>query len=64
MGAEKGRQLGMPLDKFTDGAFNGLLSGSDQVIIGSVGPATVFNDIVDKRRKAFEDLAKMLRGEH
>jgi len=43
MGEEKGRQLGMPLDDFTDAA-NGLSSGSDQIIIGSV----TFQDIVDK----------------
>ncbi|ETI21995.1 hypothetical protein G647_06065 [Cladophialophora carrionii CBS 160.54] len=61
MGADQGRQLGMPVDKFCDAAFDGLLSGSDQIVIGSVGPAHVFHDIVDKRREAFENLAKMMR---
>ncbi|OCT52073.1 hypothetical protein CLCR_09272 [Cladophialophora carrionii] len=57
----QGRQLGMPVDKFCDAAFDGLLSGSDQIVIGSVGPAHHFHDIVDKRREAFENLAKMMR---
>jgi hypothetical protein len=64
MGAEKGRQLGMPLDKFTNEAFAGLVSGKDQIIIGSIGPADVFNEIVDKRRTAFENLSKMMKGPH
>lgn len=63
MGAEKGRELGMPIDRFTEAAYNGLVSGSDQIIIGSVGPADTFNEIVDKRRATFENLAKMMRGE-
>lgn len=59
-----GRQLGMPLQAFVDEAFKGLASGSDQVVIGSIGPAETFNEIIDKRRSAFQNLAKMMRGEH
>ena len=54
--------MGMPVKEFTDAVFKGLLAGEDQIIIGSVGPAQIFNDIVDKRREAFENLSKMLRG--
>ncbi|EXJ59037.1 hypothetical protein A1O7_06468 [Cladophialophora yegresii CBS 114405] len=64
MGADKGRKLGMPVDRFCDAAFDGLLSGSDQIVIGSVGPAQFFNDIVDKRRQTFENLAKMMKERH
>ena len=60
---EQGRQLGMPVDAFTDEAYKGLASGSDQVVIGSIGPVDTFNEIVDKRRTAFENLSKMMRGE-
>ena len=63
MNENTGRQLGMPLDIFTEEAYKGLVSGGDQVIIGSIGPADTFNEIVDKRRTAFENLAKMMRGE-
>lgn len=59
-----GRQLGMPVQAFVDEAFKGLASGSDQVVIGSIGPAETFNEIIDKRRSAFQNLAKMMRGEH
>jgi len=62
MGEEKGRQLGMPLDQFTDAAYRGIASGSDQVVIGSVGPEETFNDIINKRRTACENLSKILRG--
>ena len=54
--------MGMPVGKFTDEAHKGLLDGKDQIIIGSIGPADTFHDIVDKRRSAFENLAKMLRS--
>ena len=59
MGSE-GRKIGMPLDKFTDETWKGLESGTDQVIVGSIGQDERFNDIVNKRRAAFEDLAKVM----
>ena len=60
---ESGQQLGMPVDAFTDEAYKGLASGSDQIIIGAIGPTDTFNQIIDKRRTAFENLAMMMRGE-
>ena len=60
MGKVFGRKMGMPLDKFTDEAYRGLVSGIDQVIIGSIGPAEAWNDMVTKRRAAFENLSKMV----
>ena len=63
MDPEKGRQLGMPVRKFVDETYKGLASGSDQVIVGSVGSVDTFNEIVDKRRSTFQNLAKMMRGE-
>ncbi len=62
MAERKGRQLGMPLDMFTDEAYKGLASGRDQIVIGAIGPADTFNEIIDKRRIAFENLAKMMRA--
>lgn len=53
----------MPIKAFTDQAYEGLASGKDQVIIGAIGPADTFHEIVDKRRNAFENLSKMMRGE-
>lgn len=63
MGHETGRQLGMPLRAYVDETYKGLVSGSDQVVVGSIGPADTFNEIVDKRRNTFQNLAKMMRGE-
>ncbi|MCJ1321743.1 hypothetical protein MMC15_007088 [Xylographa vitiligo] len=62
MGVDRGRSLGMPLDKFCDEAYTGLASGKDQVVIGSIGPQEKFMDIVDKRRSTFEFLANMMRS--
>ncbi|EXJ85028.1 hypothetical protein A1O3_05703 [Capronia epimyces CBS 606.96] len=63
MGQEKGRQMGMPVGEFTDIAYQELVSGSDQIIIGTIaGPAEDFQDVVNKRRKAFETLAQFMRG--
>ncbi|KAJ5152741.1 uncharacterized protein N7482_009219 [Penicillium canariense] len=59
---ERGRALGMPLDQFIDQAHEGLLAGKDQIIIGAIGPAETFNEIVDKRRAAFDGLAKIMRS--
>ena len=62
MGEDKGRALGMPLGEFCDKAYDGLAKGHDQVVIGSIGPAEPFMDIVNKRRGLFEFLAKMMRS--
>jgi hypothetical protein len=62
MGEEKGRALGMELGAFTDAAFHGLTSGKDQIVIGSIGPKEAFDQIVDSRRTAFENLAKVMSG--
>ncbi|KAJ5970872.1 uncharacterized protein N7479_000790 [Penicillium vulpinum] len=62
MGEEAGRQLGMPLDTFTEQVYQGLAEGSDQIVIGSIGPADTFNGIVNNRRSAFENLSKIMRG--
>ena len=61
MGEEQGRNFGMPLKAFTDEAFNGLASGKDQIVIGSLGPADSFHEIVEKRRIAFENFANIMR---
>lgn len=59
---EAGSKMGMPLDDFTKQVMEGLNAGHDQIIIGAVGDAKIFDEIVDKRRTLFENLAKMIRG--
>ena len=61
---ERGRAFGMPVDQFTDEAYKGLSEGMDQIVIGAIGPADTFKEIVDKRREAFENLAKLMRLPH
>ncbi|OJJ04189.1 hypothetical protein ASPVEDRAFT_135508 [Aspergillus versicolor CBS 583.65] len=62
MGEEAGRGMGMPLDAFTQQAYEGLVEGKDQIVIGSIGSAETFHEIIDKRRAAFADLARVIRG--
>lgn len=62
MGEDVGRNMGMPLDQFSAAAYQGLAAGKDQVIVGSIGPESTFNDIVDKRRTAFGTLAEIMRS--
>lgn len=62
MGEDRGRIFGMPLEEFSKKALEGLFSGNDQIVIGSIGPEDAFNEIIDKRRTAFHNLAKMMRG--
>ncbi|KAJ5119761.1 hypothetical protein N7448_010430 [Penicillium atrosanguineum] len=64
MGAEKGRQMGMPLGEFTEKAWQGLASGDDEVYVGCVGPEDRFFSIARQRRSACEDFAQMMRNRH
>jgi hypothetical protein len=38
----------MPVDNLIDEVSKGLISGSGQIIIGAIGTAHIFDDIVDK----------------
>jgi short-subunit dehydrogenase involved in D-alanine esterification of teichoic acids len=58
----KGKQMGIPAEEFIDAAYNGLVSGSDQIVIGDIGGAARFNNIIDERRAVFEGLAKMTQS--
>ena len=63
-GEEAGRAMGMPLDKFTDEAYQGLASGKEAVFVGGIGPGRTFHEAVEKRDEVFMWLAKMMRGEN
>jgi hypothetical protein len=63
---DQGRRIGMPLDEFSSKAYELLMTGEDQIIIGTVGPAgtggtaEMFLEVVEKRRTVFEWLSKAL----
>lgn len=63
MGVEVGRKVGMPLDAFTEEAYQGLAAGNEDVYVGSVGPAEAFHEVVTKRRAVVQAFAKLMRGE-
>ncbi|CAI7667956.1 unnamed protein product [Penicillium crustosum] len=47
--------VGMPLQQYVEETWNGLKSGSDQIVGGTLGDPKLFMDIVDNRRKIFEE---------
>ncbi len=65
---DRGRSLGMPLDEFSDKAYEGMMAGKDHIIIGTVGPAgsggpaEMYLEVVEKRRSVFEWLSKIMLG--
>ncbi|KAJ5129338.1 Glucose/ribitol dehydrogenase [Penicillium bovifimosum] len=61
MGIEKGRSMGMPAEQYAEYAIQALQRGSDEVLGGSVQPIDNFQELVDKRRKLFNEFAPMLR---
>ncbi len=63
MGPETGRNFGMPLAAFIAEAWEGLVSGTDQIIIGAVPPEPRerYLEIVDRRRAHMEALAAVMR---
>ncbi|KAH8662964.1 short-chain dehydrogenase/oxidoreductase [Tricladium varicosporioides] len=64
MGEETGRNMGMPIEKFIDQAYDGLKTGNPEVYIGTIGGSSheAFDEIVAKRTSAFDELAKLIRG--
>lgn len=65
---ERGRSFGMPIDKFTDEAFQELSSDKDFIIIGGLGapgaiPDSHFREVERRRQAAFANLCHSLRGE-
>jgi len=56
----RGRQIGMPLNAFTEEAYQELAANSDEIII--VGNIVKAKEIVVKQRQAFVELSTMIRG--
>ncbi|EED22572.1 oxidoreductase, short-chain dehydrogenase/reductase family [Talaromyces stipitatus ATCC 10500] len=61
LGAEMGREIGMPLDEYVDITYKRLVAGEDQIIVGSIGPPEIFHDIIRHRRMLSTNLAQMMR---
>jgi hypothetical protein len=64
---ERGRQIGMPVDQFTEQAYKGLTGGKELVLVGTLGPpdgsvvtSSALGELADKRNAIFLDLAKFL----
>jgi hypothetical protein len=57
---QRGRHIGMPLNAFTEEAYQELAANSDEIII--VGNVVKAKDIVIKQRQAFAELSNMIRG--
>ena len=55
--------MGMPLDKFTDEAYQGFASGKNTIVIGGIGPGPAFHEMLEKKNEVFTWLTKMMRGQ-
>ena len=53
---ENGRSIGMPLDQFTDEAFEGLAAGKDQIPVGFAKQCMEKFELA--RQEAFEDFTQ------
>jgi short-subunit dehydrogenase involved in D-alanine esterification of teichoic acids len=56
---KNGRQMGMPLDEFTEKSWAGLVEGKDQVPVGFV--EGMFGKFENSRQEAFQGLAAMAK---
>jgi hypothetical protein len=61
MGA-KGRELGMPLNEFTEIVYQELLKGDELVVVGTVGtePRENYMDLVERRKKITDNLTNIM----
>lgn len=64
MGAEKGRQMGMPLEEFTNKAWEGLVKGDDEVHVGCIPPPGRFFSIARQRRAACDEFSQQMGNMH
>ncbi|KAK7957725.1 oxidoreductase- short-chain dehydrogenase/reductase family [Apiospora saccharicola] len=59
MGVENGRALGMPVNEFTEIAYEELSKGDELVVVGSIAtePREAYMDLVERRRRIFDKLS-------
>ncbi|CAF9927869.1 hypothetical protein IMSHALPRED_007318 [Imshaugia aleurites] len=59
---KNGRQIGIPLEQFTNEAYKGLAAGKEEVVVG-VGQDW-YNKIEPARQEFFHGMVKMMRQRH
>jgi len=67
MGEKAGRAMGIPADEFTKQAFDELVAGKEEILVGSIGPGGAFprekiDSFVAGRWEAFNWLVGMVKG--
>lgn len=62
LGEKLGRSFGMPIDQFTEAAYNELLKGEDLIVIGSIAtePRETYMELVEKRRQIYSKLSSVM----
>ena len=61
MGPDKGRAFGMPADEFAERTYAKLITGTEQVIIGTIGEEKTYMSLIDTRMGLFEGLCGLMR---
>jgi hypothetical protein len=57
---KNGGQIGMPLDEFTEEAYQGLAAGKEQIPVGSA--KVRFDSFEPQRQETFHGLVKAMSG--
>ncbi|KAE9579592.1 hypothetical protein CGMCC3_g4361 [Colletotrichum fructicola] len=60
MGQERGRSMGMPVQEFTEKTYSQLVSGCDDVLVGSVGREKPYLELFRSRKQQADDLTKLV----
>jgi short-subunit dehydrogenase involved in D-alanine esterification of teichoic acids len=55
-----GRKIGMPLDEFTEQAWDGLLAGKEQIPVGM--SAMCFEKFENRKQEVFQGMIRMMAG--
>lgn len=60
MGQERGRSMGMPVQEFTEKTYSQLVTGCDDVLVGSVGREEPYLELFRSRKQQADDLTKLV----
>ncbi|KAL8746668.1 MAG: hypothetical protein Q9190_001357 [Brigantiaea leucoxantha] len=55
---KNGRQIGMPLDQFTNGAYAGLAAGGDEVLVAQSGEWSDNAALLKERQQVFDEFTR------
>lgn len=61
MGEEQGRAMGMPVKEFVNLAYDELVKGEEEIVLGAVGSKEKFDGLMETRRELFDAMTARIR---